>query len=461
LENPRKSEDELRELRGLVERIKRGDCVLVLGPRVAIRPNDPDRRPLDDLLACEILERIEAPPGGVAISSGNLRRAADLYERQYRDPDALRDIAKDFYARDASSTTDFHRDLAELPFRLCVSASPDSLMLTAFEKAGKSPQKCHYNFRPSGGGLTPEKPLVSPTAEKPLVYHLFGHHEDPGSLVLTEGDLIRFLVAVVKGKPPLPDQVRSILADQGASFLFFGFGFQNWYLRVLLQVMDVYGHPVKAIAFEDTQFFDNPEDEQALGLLFGDRRIDFRPLRWEAFAKQLRETFKAAAPAKSEAPLLPPDAPKAFVSYASEDRETVEGLAEKLEARGIRVWQDIQDLRAGDDWKQVLLDVIANQVNYVIVVQTPTMMSRVKGNYFNDEINAALDEQKRMGWFEGQQLRFLVAVKVGSTCPLLPPLRQSHAIDVGETGGVDSLVASIKEDWARRAAMEKSPSVAQ
>jgi hypothetical protein len=80
-----------------------------------------------------------------------------------------------------------------------------------------APQRGYYRFRsPSYTRLS------SPTAEQPLVYYLFGHHEDRESLVLTEADLIEFLVAIVGAKPPVPDQVRSILADPDASYLFLG-----------------------------------------------------------------------------------------------------------------------------------------------------------------------------------------------------------------------------------------------
>jgi hypothetical protein len=54
---------------------------------------------------------------------------------------------RDFYARETNSTTDFHRHLAQLPFRLCISASPDSLMLTAFEATDKRPQRDYYSFQ--------------------------------------------------------------------------------------------------------------------------------------------------------------------------------------------------------------------------------------------------------------------------------------------------------------------------
>lgn len=437
---------ELRELRGLVERIKRGDCVLVLGPRVAVRAGDPERVPLDELLAQELLDALgpDAPQGAQPMT---LRRAADLYYRVRKDRDDLELTVQDFYAREAE-TTDFHRDLAHLPFRLCVSASPDNLMLKAFAEAGKTPQQGHYNFR------EPAAPrLAMPTSERPLVYHLFGHYEDPQSLVLTEADLIEFIVSIVKGSPPVPDQVRHVLADAEASFLFLGFGFQHWYLRVLLQVMNIYGHRSKAIAFEDEQFFAHPDRDQTVGFFSGDRLIDFRKLRWEEFARQLREASEAGVKknvAAAAAPPPPADAPKAFLSYASEDRETVEALAEELQSRGIRVWQDKQDLRAGDNWNDVLMGVIGSVVDYVVVVQTPAMVGRVEG-VFHREIEAALLRQSGMGEADGQKFRFLIPVKIGEI-PLLSSLSRSHVIDVGNPTGIQMLAQSIDEDWQRRMA---------
>jgi hypothetical protein len=445
VESPQQRDRELRELRGLVERIRRGDCVLVLGPRVAIRAGDPERVPLDELLARELLSAVESDPAASARSM-TLRSAADLHYRTRKDREDLELTVQDFYLREAASTTGFHRDLAHLPFRLCISASPDSLMVRAFEEAGKTPQQGHYSFREAAIAR-----LATPTPGSPLVYHLFGHHEDPQSLVLTEADLIEFLVSIVKGTPPVPDQVRHVLADSEASFLFFGFGFHHWYLRVLLQVLNVYGHRSKAIAFEDDQFFLHPEREQVVGFFSGDRLIEFRPLRWEAFARQLREASEAGSKktAAAEAPPPPPDAPKAFLSYASEDRELVEALAAGLQARGIRVWQDKQDLRAGDNWNDVLIGVIGNVVDYVVVVQTPAMVGRVEG-VFHREIEAALLRQSGMGESDGQKFRFLIPVKVGQV-PILSSLGRAHVIDVGDAAGVQALVQSIEEDWQKRA----------
>lgn len=451
METSRQNERELRELRGLVERINRGDCVLVLGPRVAFRPDDPERQPLDSLLAQELMESIGVTGAEGDASSASLHRAADLYYRTRQDRVELDVAVQDFYEREASATTDFHRDLAKLPFRLCISASPDSLMFNAFAATeGKTPQKGYYGFRPIN---TPR--LSRPTAERPIVYHLFGHHEEAKSLVLTEGDLIEFLVAIVRGAPAVPDQVRSMLADPAASFLFIGFGFHNWYLRVLLQVMNVYGHQSKAIAFEDTQFFDHPERQQVVGFFSGDRLIEFRPFQWETFARQLSEAYEASGRKRVHAApeSVPPseNAPLAFISYASENVDRVEMLMARLQARGINVWQDRQDLRAGDDWNEKLVRVIRKMVDYVIVLQTEEMLSRTEG-VFHREIKEAEVRQSGMSEHEGEKLRFLIPVRCGD-CGILSDLESRHVIDIDAPGGEDALADSILEDWGKRAAL--------
>jgi len=435
---------EFNELRGLVERIRRGDCVLVLGPRASFRPGDPERKPLDERLAAELIAAagLTQQPGQLSLG-----HAADLYYRERQDRDELELAVREFFLRETGATTDFHRDLAKLPFRLCVSASPDTLMSTAFKEAGKSPQTGYYSFRPS----SPPR-LASPTVDRPLVYSLFGHHDEPSSLVLTEGDLIEFLVAIVKGVPAVPDQVRSILADPDASFLFLGFGFHNWYLRVLLHVLKAYGHVNKSFAFEDKQFFEHPDREQAVGF-FSNRRIDFRPIRWELLAQHLRQKYEELAPratagASHAEAAAREDTPKVFLCYASEDRTDVDALGDALEARGIRVWQDVRQLRAGDNWARQLIQVIETQVHYVVVVQTVAMTTADEG-WFRLEIDAALQRNRMMGERDGQRFRFLIPVRLGE-CGYLSSLADHHVIDVNDDTGHDQLAASIMEDWKRR-----------
>jgi SIR2-like domain/TIR domain len=441
-------EKERHELRILVEQIKSDSgCVLVLGPRIAVRANDPTRRPLSDILSAQLYANLNDPGDEIQY---NLRHVADLYYRYHQNRVRLELEVQDFYRHEMDVTTDLHRQLARLPFRLCISASPDNLMLTAFKEANKQPKSDHYRFK--GPPQLHKAGLVAPTVVNPLVYYLFGYFEDRESLVLTEADLIDFLVRIIANNSPVPDAVRSILRDRDASFLFIGFGFENWYLRVLLKVLDVYGHRDNAIAFEDSQFFDLPESRHAIAFFSGERRIEFRHLRWELFAQQLLKTYEETLPRPNttpEAKLGGRTAPLAFLSYASEDVETVNSLAQELRVKGVDVWQDRQKLRAGDNWNEVLLTIIKKKVDYVIVVQTHAMSTAISG-VFHREIQAAQQRQAEMGRFEGQRLRFLVPVTIGRGDLLSPLNEELHTVDVGTPAGVDLLVKSILEDWENR-----------
>ena len=140
------------------------------------------------------------------------------------------------------------------------------------------------------------------------------------------------------------------------------------------------------------------------------------------------------------------DAPEAFLSYASEDAEAVAELEENLQANGIRVWRDKTNLRAGARWNEVLQSVIKDRVNYVIVVQTIAMTTRISGVFFR-EIAAAKEKDEDMGEFRGQKLTFLIPVTLDHSQPL-GSLKDLHTIDV--TAGIDALAAAIQADWEIR-----------
>ena len=222
-----------------------------MGPGVAVDTSRPDRPPITSLLA----RRLAADPSlhgkCPPEMEGNLRYVAQLYYEDKRDLEDLTIVTADFYQSLKNTTTPFHRNLAQLPFRLCINTSPDDFMLEAFRATGtKTPAAAYYSFRKALDPL-----LKTPSETNPLVYYLYGHSQDLYSLVLTESDLIELLVAIVRGDPPLPDYIKGRLGDRETTFLFVGFGFQNWYLRVLLHVLKIYGHKSRAVALEDTGFF--------------------------------------------------------------------------------------------------------------------------------------------------------------------------------------------------------------
>ena len=143
---------------------------------------------------------------------------------------------------------------------------------------------------------------------------------------------------------------------------------------------------------------------------FSDRKIDFRPLRWEVFAHRLREEYDAsvastAAPAASMRRLPTAKSRMPRRSFC---------VTQATIARRSRCWakdskhrasacRRTQQLRAGDNWARLLLQVIEKQVNYVVVVQTQAMTTAEQG-WFPLEIETALRRDTMQGEFDGTEL---------------------------------------------------------
>ena len=429
-----------QDWRRLAETIQRGNCVLLLGPAVAVRERDPQRVALTVSLARALAEK--AGPAAANINSDDFRHAAQVFlSSGGADRVDLELAVRDFFAPLAQETTDLHRRLAELPFSLCVNTTHDRFLANAFKAVGKTPQLGYYNFR---------KPSITTalnaSPKNPLVFNLYGDLDDPDSLVLTENDLLDFLVGVIKNAPPLPSYVTARFSAPDTSFLFLGFGFQRWYVRILLHVLQAARHRYRSLALEDAGFFAHPDRAQTALFFEHEHLIGFKLLSWEDFVRELTARHSTlAVSAKTAASAAPAtDAPLAFLCHVHEDREAVAALADRLQGLGIRVWLDRQSLRGGDDWDRLIQDVLGKHVNYVVVVQSPRMREQVR-SYVYKEVQVALESQKSFA----RGIRFVIPVKL-EPVDQLEELSRFHWIDLSAARGVEDLVQAIREDWALR-----------
>ena len=81
------------------------------------------------------------------------------------------------------------------------------------------------------------KSKYRPTSEEPLVYHLHGDMDIPGSMVLTENDYIQFVINLSKEneKYVLPAFLRTTLAT--SSLLFIGYSLEEINFRIIFQAV--------------------------------------------------------------------------------------------------------------------------------------------------------------------------------------------------------------------------------
>jgi hypothetical protein len=250
----------------------------------------------------------------------DLSHVAQLRYKKDGDRSDLEVEVEEFYKPLDELTSDFHRDLARLPFTLCLTTTPAHFLSNAFRAVGKLPILEFYHFR-----KTRPTRLAEGNSHSPIVYHLYGDLAALDSIVLTETDLLEFLVNVVRGAPPLPPYIVGQLADPQTSFLFLGFGFQRWYTRVLLHVLQMYHHRNRSMAVEAASFFDHPDSKHTALFFEKEHKIEFRQHTWVEFAAELCRRYEAQV-RMPISPEPPPDAPRVFLCYDSRDRDRVKTL---------------------------------------------------------------------------------------------------------------------------------------
>jgi len=142
-------------------------------------------------------------------------------------------------ARAEAGKVEGYKVLAELNLPLYITANQDNMLEALLEDQGKEPVTgiCYWNddlvhdpepvFEPLGD--------ERPTPDKPLVYHMFGHLDDPNSLVLSEDDHFDFLTGFARNKEHVPGVVRAALAT--TALLFIGFKLEDWSFRVLFRAL--------------------------------------------------------------------------------------------------------------------------------------------------------------------------------------------------------------------------------
>jgi hypothetical protein len=420
----------------LIYAIRKNNCILMLGPDAATEAVNGTHRPLTEILANQLAEKIK-PEIKKEINPSDLAQISQQYCMEKGRLDLEARVAA-FYNERLKLTNDLHNNLAAMPFYFTVTTTPENMFPEALRKEKKEPVIGRYSFK----GGKPGKVGMG-TSEKPLVFYLYGTVAEPGSLLLTENDLLDFMVALISKKPPLQDNIRIELQNKDKSFLFLGFGFKHWYLRILLHVLQGGNRKSRSFAMEQFPLGSSAELQQNV-LFFkrSDYKIHIFKQELNRFAKQLREKFERSSPVCFPRS-MDVKTPEVFICHASEDKAYAAQLYTKLEEAGIKPWLDKKNLRGGDDWNTRIEKTI-KAVDYFVVLQSNSLEEKKIG-YVNREINAALDHQKdfRKG------TRFIIPVKI-EDCPLREELAHLQTVDLTDEVNIKTLISTIKRDFEKR-----------
>jgi hypothetical protein len=148
------------------------------------------------------------------------------FENQSKNSDMLIELGK-FYRE--LKVSESYTKLARIPFTSIISLSPDDLIVQAYTAINKD---CVFR-RYKDEGFDDGPPDTSKL--KPLIYNLVGHYENPMELVFTFDNLFMFLNKIFQDT--IFQNVRKHII-QAHSFLFLGFNYDKWYLKLIFFLLN-------------------------------------------------------------------------------------------------------------------------------------------------------------------------------------------------------------------------------
>lgn len=380
----------------LVQSILDGDCVLMLGPDIPTEEKDISGcKPVIKLLEENLVKEIKKDKKKAALFPNSVRYdtfndLAFRYSRLFSKRD-LQFSVSTFFENLKIPCKDIYQDLAAIPFNLIINTSYDNLFVESLKSHGKKFQTDYYNYRGSSRGN-----VSAFTASEPLVYNLYGSIADNKSLVLSEDDMLDFLVNIIKNQPKLPPKILASLADKDKSFLFIGFGFvnKNWYFRILLHVLKAANKNGRSFALDE---LNPPGDMEAPAIVFFREqfRIEFIKTDIKTFVKTLRDRVEKQISSRrgqdsagTPIPSVEARAPMAFICHAKEDHEQAKKLKNEFGRNNIKAWIFEEDMEPGETWELRLEKLISEEVDIFIFLHSRTSEKQLE-RFLNKEISLA------------------------------------------------------------------------
>ena len=426
--------------------IEKGECILFLGPELAVdMPEGPPQIPVQSLARRLVQALDDQGLASLDPQPSDLAWIAQRFVAQ-EDEVGLEMQLVQWHREWLDRSSSLHDGLAALPFRLIVTSGLEPLMETALHHAGKVPAVERYHYRGKNKEL-----LAEPNIASPVLFHLYGRVSEPASVVLTELQLLDFLARLIARDPPLPNDLNAALTH-GRLFLFLGFGLKQWYLRILFHVLKVLRPDSRGFAIETLEASaGGGEDANAIFFYRDNFKMDLARIDPLEFVRELHERFVASggaervatAAASGDRPAAisaPSGGRTVFICHASEDKDKAREVHDALKRADLEPWLDKDALRGGDRWDDLIESTI-KKVDYFVVLNSKALALKSReASYVNKEINRALKAEE---WRLASGGRFIVPASIDDT-PLLEPLSGYHAVDLRSPDGLRDLVRAVK-----------------
>lgn len=250
----------------IVKSIEAEKCVLVIGNDLLFREEGKEKVNILELLKAEILEKLKESAkkyetdhdqcdlGHLVRELMGIFNGEDIWlelERQY-----LRGIAPN----------PLYKKIAEIPFSLILSTSPDNYLESILFEMGIPYQKDFLKHTSKKGS----KISQDITREFPAIFSLFGSIEDTESLVLNNYNITtRLISSLYKEDNKLPPLVVEKI-NEAKHCIFLGVNFDDWYTNILLDILHFNKYNTKNTWNANYAFCSRPEVDESTEFFYED-----------------------------------------------------------------------------------------------------------------------------------------------------------------------------------------------
>lgn len=325
----------------IITKIKEGKCLLVLGQEAF---NHPGEKNIQEQLL-EALQLGQSPFVKRYYENENLFLFGEKSHRTQ-----FCHAYKNFYRKQQPS--EVIRLLADIPFHVYLTLTPDMLLVDAFRNKNYLFQHGFYKKN------TDPQPIKNPNADQPLIYNMFGCIENEESLILSHNDLYDYFKSIFK-RQSMPTQLKDELSGI-LNIIFLGVSFEKWYLQILLRELEIHNQEFAFTRFASTMI-PNPNLSSFCQEQF---KIQFIDENIVEFVKELHQRIQndADLPLRAgvEKKMDVASSIREFIGNGNLDA-ALETLAEALDGTGFQDEMDKLMGRFGRLKKRRIANVLTSQ----------------------------------------------------------------------------------------------------
>ncbi|MFT3675219.1 MAG: SIR2 family protein [Chitinophagaceae bacterium] len=218
-----------RRVKTIAKAIRNRECVLFIGPEL-LRCPDKSMQTFSSVFSNELVVKLDQT--NVYYDPGLKDSLSYVAHRFEEVPKVVnRELGK--MAQISFQALQVYRapfqKIASLSFPMIISANPDSILEEELTQQHIPFVSDYYDMSNSS------KPFIELDEKGSIIYKIFGSFDNPYSILFTDNDRVQFSKNVVKNDPPLPPPIKMGLGNK--HYLFLGFNFQEWHLKILMDCL--------------------------------------------------------------------------------------------------------------------------------------------------------------------------------------------------------------------------------